>query len=311
MEMSGKRIHNNYNKKKIREILFMLVLLIYPAINFAVFTVYLSLDSVLMAFQSIDKFTFEVSWVGFDNFVYLIKEFTGEGTEYALALKNNLIKYGIGILISYPLNFICGFWVYKKCFGSGTYRIITMLPSILSGFIVGLMFKQFAYNLPQIMKSVFSVENFPKLMTDPNWTFFTTVYYSFWGGVGTGIIYYSNAMNAINDELVESMLLEGCNWFQEFIYLTFPMIMPTFTTLFITGFSAILTDSGPLFLFWQYDAPRETYRLGYLMFQRTMKDGVTQYGIQTALKILITIIMFPLTMLVKNILDRLNPMKDD
>lgn len=310
MKVSEKKMQSNYNKKKIREILFMLSLLIYPAINFAIFTVYLSFDSIFMAFQSIDKFTFEVSWVGFDNFVYLIKQFTGEGTEYALALRNNLIKYAVGILISYPLNFACGFWAYKKCRGSGVYRTVTMLPSILSGFIVGLMFKQFAYNLPQIMKTSFGIENFPKLMTDPQWTFFTTVYYSFWGGVGTGIIYYSNAMNAISDELVESMLLEGCSWLQEFIYLTFPMIMPTFITLFITSFSGILTDSGPLFLFWQYDAPRETYRLGYIMFQQTMKGGVTQYGIQTALKIMITVVMFPLTMLIKRGLDKLNPMED-
>lgn len=307
--LSEKITLRNLNKKKTKEFFFIVSLLLYPAINFAIFTVYLSFDSILMAFQSINPKTFEVSWVGFNNFKFIIEQFA-EDSIYLLGLKNNLLDWILTVLIKTPLTFGCGFWVYKKCLGSGLYRTVTLIPSALSGFITGLMFKQFVYNMPHIMSSSFGIENFPHLMKDPDWVFFTTMFYSFWGGVGTSIIYYSNSMNGISHELVESMVLEGCNWWQEFRYLTLPMIMPMYTVSFIGMFSGILTDQGPLFLFWGYEAPREAYRLGYVMFQKTMKSGPAQYGIQTALKIMITCIMFPLTMLVKRILDKLNPMED-
>lgn len=305
----GKISHSNKSKKKVREFFFLVTLLIWPAVNFAIFTVYLSFDSILMAFQTIDSKTFEVSWVGFDNFKFIIEQFSGDSI-YLLGLKNNLLDFTITVLLKSVLNFGCGFWVYKKCRGSGLYRTITLIPAALSGFVTGLMFKQFVYNLPHIMSSVFGVENFPHLMKDPDWVFFTTVFYSFWGGVGSSIIYYSNSMNGIGHELVESMVLEGCDWWKEFKYLTFPMIMPMFTVSLIGMFSGLLTDQGPLFLFWGYEAPREAYRLGYVMFQKTMKAGPAQYGVQTALKIMITFIMYPLTMLVKRMLDKLNPMED-
>ncbi len=310
MSTLKRSLQGGYKKKKISEALFMTALLIYPAINWLVFEVYLSASSILMAFQQIDRFTYEPYWVGFDNFVYIFQQFGSGTSEFTIGLRNNLLSYGLGLLIGTPLNFCCGFWAYKKCPGSGIYRTVTMLPSIISGLVIGLMFKQFAYNLPLIMNLTFGVENFPALMTDPDWTLFTTLYYGFWGGVGVGIIYYSNAMNAISDELVESVVLEGCGWFQEFIYLTFPMIMPTWITLFITGFPTMVTSQGPLFMFWGYEAPRETYRLGYVLFQKTMKGGVGQYGITTAMNLLITGVMFPLTMLVKAGLDKLNPMND-
>ena len=74
----GKISHSNKSKKKVREFFFLVTLLIWPAVNFAIFTVYLSFDSILMAFQTIDSKTFEVSWVGFDNFKFIIEQFSGD-----------------------------------------------------------------------------------------------------------------------------------------------------------------------------------------------------------------------------------------
>ena len=171
------------------------------------------------------------------------------------------------------------------------------------------MFKRFMYALPTLMRNI-GLENFPALMSDPKWTFFTTIYYGIWGGFAGAVIYYGNAMIGISDEIVESAQLDGITYLREMFSITIPMIMPTIATFQITNFAGILTEQGPLYLFWQYQAPRETYRWGYYIFQTTMKQGESRYPEVATIGLLSTLIWFPLTMIVKKLFDKLDPMTD-
>lgn len=294
---------------RTKERLFLWSIIIYQVVNFIIFYVVLNFNSILLSFQSIDGKTFKVSWVGLDNYVHFFKTFASSGNDYWNALSNTLVSYFVSIGFSLPVGIFFAFYVYKKAVGTSAFRFIVMIPTIISGIIVGLMFKQFMYTLPQIMKGI-GFENFPKLMTDPEWTFFTTIYYGIWSGFASAVIYYSNAMNAIDGEIVESAQLDGITYLKELWYITLPMIMPTLTTFLVTGFAGILSDQGPLYLFWGYEAPRETDRWGYMIFQSTMKDGQVMYPRIAAIGIISTFVLFPLTMLVKKGLEKLDPMSD-
>ena len=302
--LKGKRV------ARAKERLFLWSIIIYQVVNFIIFYVVLNFNSILLSFQKIDPKTFEVSWVGLDNYVHFFKTFATAGNDYWNALKNSLISYGVSIGFSLPVGIFFAFYVYKKAIGSGAFRFIVMIPTILSGMVVGLMFKRFMYALPGFMNNTLGFKNFPELMSDPKWTFFTTVYYGIWHGFASAVIYYSNAMNTIDDEIVESAQLDGITYLKELWLISLPMIMPTLTTFLVTGFADILSEQGPLYLFWAYDAPRETYRWGYLIFQATMKDGQAVYPRVAAIGIISTLVMFPLTMLVKKGLEKLDPMSD-
>lgn len=299
-------ILDDKRKSKIKELLFLISIVAYQIINFVIFYIILNANSFVMSFQSIDGKTGETAWVGFQNYVDFFKTFAASGNDYWNALKGSLIDYGVS-LITFPFGLIMAFYTYKKALGTKSYKFIVMLPNILSGMVVGLMFKRFMYALPQLMKGI-GFENFPALMSDSSWTFFTTVYYGIWSGFATAVIYYSNAMNAISDEIVESAQLDGINYFQEIWYITVPMVMPTIATFQITTFANILVQQGPLYLFWEFEAPRETYRWGYLIFQSTMKQGESVYPRVATIGIISTIIVFPLTMLVRKLFDKIDPM---
>ena len=172
-----------------------------------------------------------------------------------------------------------------------------------------MMFKRFAYALPNFMSGI-GVKNFPSIITDPKYTFFTTIYFGLWHGFGMSTIMYGNAMNSISDEIVESAVLDGINHVQELWSITLPLIMPTISTFMITSVSSPLISEGTLFLFWEYKAPRETVRLGYLMFQTTMKAGKATYPEVAALGMICTAITFPLTMLVRWLFDKFDPMNE-
>ena len=311
--MAEKTIKNTFYRKdrkkaKTKELIFILCIVGYQIINFCIFWLGLNVNSILLTFQSIDSKTYEVTWVGLQNYIDFFKTFASAGNDYWNALKGSFLHY-LTSFITFPLGILMAFYVYKKSFGTKAFRCIVMLPNILSGMLTGLMFKRFVYALPMLMKSL-GFENFPALMIDPEWTFFTTIYYGIWSGFAGAVIYYGNAMIGINDEIVESAQLDGISYWKELIYIDFPMIMPTIATFQITNFAGILTEQGPLYLFWSYNAPRETYRWGYLIFQTTMKKGQGQYPVVATIGLISTLIWFPLTMLVRKLFDKLDPMAD-
>lgn len=294
-------------KNRNKEFWFIFSLIVFPMVNFLVFYVYLNASSYVLAFQKIDAKTLDKTWVGFENFVNLFKAFSTSGSDYLNALGNSLLSYVLGMVISFPLEILFAFYVYKKALGSGIFRFVVLIPQVLSGVLMAMMFKRFAYALPNFMRGI-GFDNFPNIMSDPSYTFFITIYFGLWGGFGMSTIMYGNAMNSVSDEIVESAVLDGINYVRELWSITLPLIMPTISTFIITSVSTFLTAEGPLFLFWEYQAPRETVRLGYLMFQTTMKAGESTYPEVAALGMLCTMITFPLTMFVRWLFEKFDPM---
>lgn len=292
-------------KNKTREFLFILLVTAFPMMNFIVFYLYKNASSIVLAFQEYD-ITHNLTWVGFQNFKVFFKDLFTPGNSYLIGLKNNVIAYLVSLLIFKPMQFALAFFIYKKATLGGTYRFVMMIPSIISSTVVALMFMRFINAIPLFMRTI-GVNNFPKLLQDPRTRFGMTLFYDFWNGFGMTVIYYYNAMNRIDDEMIESAQLDGINYIKEFFFITFPMIFPTVTTFLITGFSSIIGGSGPLYLFWKLDAPTDVYRFGYILFRLTLKQGETAYPLVAAIGLVTTCVMFPLTLLLRNFLERIDP----
>ncbi len=289
----------------MRELIFIILVIAYPVVNFLVFYLYKNVSSFMLAFQDYDT-NFQLHWVGLQNIKYFFKELVVPGNVYLIGLSNNLICFVITYFITYPLVFAITFFMYKKAPFSGIYRFTMMIPSIISSVLVAMMFLRFVNAFPKFMEQI-GISDFPKLLSDKKTRFGMTIFYEFWNGFGMTAIYYYNAMNGIDDEIVESAQLDGINYIQEFFYITFPMIFPTLSTFLITGVSGLVGMEGPLYLFWKLDAPADTYRFGYIMFRMTMKDGTVAYPLVSAIGFLGTCVIFPLTMLLRKFLKRIDP----
>ena len=76
------------NKKRIDN-LFVLSILIIPLISFAIFYVYVNLNSFVLAFQSIDVYG-DYEWVGLKNITEFLNGLKGD-SRVGLSVKNSLI----------------------------------------------------------------------------------------------------------------------------------------------------------------------------------------------------------------------------
>ena len=298
--------------KNLSSNLFVLSILIYPLLLFILFYVVVNFNSILMAFKKI-TITGEETFIGFQNFSDFIADIRGGNAWYKISLTNSLKMYIICLVISLPLYIFFSYVLFKKCRGNKIMRAIVMIPQIISGFIMCLVFKKFvSMGLPAFMKSLMGYEEFPNLLMDPRYAFGTNNFYMIWVSFSTSLIVYPNAMNEIDDGILEAGRIDGINsMFSELWYIILPLIYPTISTFLITGFAAILTNAGSLATFYMYDAPYEAYNMGYLYWQQVaVATSYVSYPKLAAGGLLMTFIVAPLTILLKYLLEKFGPVAE-
>ena len=119
-------------------------------------------------------------------------------------------------------------------------------------------------------------------------------------------------MSGTSIEVLESARLDGANELQELWYIVLPHIYPTFTTFIVTGIAGLLTTQGPLFVFFEYNAPSESWTMGYYLFRMVMGPGTTMhtYPLAAAAGLILTAVAVPLTLITKYVMERVGPSED-
>lgn len=296
------------SKAKLMKNIFLTIMLVYPLTQFLVFFVYMNFNNIMLAFKAYrtDGSTY---WVWFENFKNV---FIGIDAELIrISFFNNLTMFFITWFIGMPLNILFGYYLYKKKFGHGVIRIIYMLPNMVSGVVMSLLFMKLIENgLPTFFRSHFDWV-MPNLIKSNEYAFGVQVFYSLWLGFSSSIIIYSNAMFSIDEGIIEAGRIDGTTPITELCLIVVPMIFPTLSTYIITGVASIFTLSGSLYLFYGLnDVPHDTYMMGFYMFKIAMVGDLTAYPQASAMSVLITVVTVPLTLLFRAVLDRIDPMRD-
>lgn len=298
-------------RNKLKKNLFVYSLIAYPLILFLIFYVVVNFNSILLAFQTIDGSG--KSFAGLNNFKTFLSEMFGEGNLLSYSFINSIKMYFINLVVCMPLYVFFSYLLFKKCFLNKTVSFLVMIPSIMSGLVIALIFVNFIGSngpLTFIMERTgWNGGKWLNLLYDEKYAFGTTLFYMIWLSFATSLIVYPTAMRGINPEVLESAKIDGIsNMFQELWYIILPLIYPTLTTFLITGFAAIFSTSGPLLEFYYTDAPDYVSNTGYYFTKMILVDGTEfSYPKYAAGGIILTIIVAPLTILLKWALEKFGP----
>lgn len=298
-------------RNKLKKNLFVYSLIAYPLILFLIFYVVVNFNSILLAFQTIDGSG--KSFAGLNNFKTFLSEMFGEGNLLSYSFINSIKMYFINLVVCMPLYVFFSYLLFKKCFLNKTVSFLVMIPSIMSGLVIALIFVNFIGSngpLTFIMERTgWNGGKWLNLLYDEKYAFGTTLFYMIWLSFATSLIVYPTAMRGINPEVLESAKIDGIsNMFQELWYIILPLIYPTLTTFLITGFAAIFSTSGPLLEFYYTAAPDYVSNMGYYFTKMILVDGTEfSYPKYAAGGIILTIIVAPLTILLKWALEKFGP----
>lgn len=290
-------------KDKTQSVIFQILIYFYPLLLFVVFWFGTNINSLIMSFQHID-IDGTRTWAGFYNFRSFLDKIINSGDDALLRTSffNSIKMFAINFCVSMPLYLLFSFYLFKKLPGSRLFLIIIMIPSIVSEFMISLIFKKLINVLPNIIPGL------PNLLKDPRYSFETMLFYMIWISFATSLIVYPNAMRNISSEILEAGLIDGTTWWTEFWKIIFPLIFPTISTFLVTGVAAIFVNVGPAINFYQYGAEAEVYTVGYYYTALIMKaTNETGYPELAAGGLILTLITCPLTFGVKWICDKYSP----
>ncbi|HIZ09338.1 MAG TPA: sugar ABC transporter permease [Candidatus Borkfalkia avicola] len=296
------------NKKKR---IFIIGMLAFPLAQFLLFYVAVNINSVIMAFQQVNTDTGRFEFAAFDNFVRVFDNLFHDAFLKQVFV-NSLIMFAANQLIAFPLSLVFSYYVYKKYFLAKMFRFVLFLPSIISSIVLCLVFKLFLDEALPAMLELMGIENCPNFFGDSKYAFGTMIFYTIWTGFATGLIMYSSAMARIPTEITESAQLDGITPLRELVSIAIPMIFPTITTMLVLAVSGLFTNMGPVYAIYGDLAPNYVYTIGYYLYVVVIgrNSSLVNYPYAAAMGIVFTLVVAPLTLLVKWLLEKFGPMTE-
>ncbi len=298
-----------FTASKWKEYVFYAVMLIWPVAQFCVFYVGVNFNSFLLSFQKIDVlagtkvFTFD----NIRNAVTLL--FSDDGMKSMTYY--SFLSYFVSLLIGVPLGLLFSFYIAKKMKGSGIFRVVLFLPSILPAIVLVVMFSYFVENgLETFLVKFMGKTSRLGLLSNKDTRISVVLFYNIWISFGTTVLMYSNAMSGISPEITEAANLEGATGFKEFWKIDLPMIFSTLTVFLYTGVGGIFTHQMNLYSFFGNASREQTF--GYFLYVESKRvDGnFAEYPRVAAYGLLFTLIAVPLTLIVKRLLEKFGPSED-
>lgn len=291
--------------KRLKEGVFVHLMLLFPILQFCVFYIGVNINSIIMAFQKYDVSEQEYVFAGWTNFRMIYANFLSSSL-FAICLKNSLLSF-LWVQLLSPLVLFFTFFIYKKFIGYRFFKIVLFLPTIISTLIMVTVYKFFCnVGIPWLWEQLFNIK-IGGLLSAPNTRYAAVMFYYMWLSFGTLMLMYLGCMNGISESIVESAKLEGATGLQEFFYITFPMIYPTFATLFYTSIAGIFTNQINLYSIWGTDADSSLWTFGYYMYREVSIATESGYPYLATLGLAMTVIVAPLTFFFKWALDKIGP----
>lgn len=296
------------SKKRTNDLIFCLIVLLLPVVQFAIFYIGVNVNSFVMAFQryEIDELTGLGDFVGngFENFKTMFVEIKEEGT-FGYALKNSLSAFFWVTIVGMTLSLVFSLYIFKKMPGHGAFRVLLFAPSVLSSIVTVTMYRFFAESAIPIL---LNMPDGMGLLSNPDTGMPTIIFFNVWISFGTQILMYSGAMNGIDPSIMEAAKLDGANPFIEFFRIILPLIFPTIQVFLVTGVASIFINQLNLVAFKGLTLRKpEFMTIGYYLFKDTQSATQARMPVLATYGVSLTIIAVPLTLLTRWALDKFGP----
>lgn len=215
-------------------------------ITFLLFFAYSIVSMVIMSFQRVagPNTTFN----GLQNYKILTN------AVFIKSLKNSIFYTIVSCALMIPIPMVLAIMLNSKQMRlKTTFRSILFIPALTSVVVVGvvfrLMFGELEGSFMNQLIAHFGMEPIIWLRK-PGTVWLALFLICLWRWTGVNMMYYLSGLQQIPEDLYESATVDGANAFQQFRYVTLPLLKPTtiyVLTISIFGGMAMFSESFILF----------------------------------------------------------------
>ena len=224
-------------------LLILFFIIFYPIF----YSVYLSFNNYILIKPK------EIRFIGLQNYFKLIND-----EVFRISLWKSVVWTFWVISMELLLGLI-GAWLLNRRFkGRDIVRAVILLPWVFPSVLTGLMWVWMLDDTYGVINDVLYrlsiIDSFVPWMAQSGTALYGVIITQIWHGTPFFLIMILAAFQSIPDELYEAARIDGANLWQEFRYVSWPMIIPTviITTLLRTIWTAnyveliqIMTEGGP------------------------------------------------------------------
>lgn len=291
---------------KRREMLFYILMIALPVLQFCIFYIGVNFNSILLAFQTYDREGNTFRFAGFENFVFQFREFALSSTLRG-SVVNSLKVWFATTIVSLPCALLFSFFIYQKMPASGFFKAILFLPSIIPGMVTVIIYMYFVERaLPVFCETLFGKE-MDGLLQNPSTQFGAVFFYNAFLSFGGNMLLLLGGMNTVDVSVREAAQLDGASGFREFYHVVLPKVWATLTTFLVLGVAGIFSNQFGLYSFYGIAASERLATMGYLLYARTSIATLAEYPALACLGVLLTVVIVPVTLGVKAFLEKIGP----
>lgn len=266
-----KTLINSQKKSVDRKLLFYIVLMVLPIVQFCVFYIGVNFQSILMAFQKYDSFATTFEFLTSDIFANFKRIFEYP-KQLGIMFRNTLVAWFFTSFVGTFVAVLFSLYIFKHKKVGRFFKFVLFIPSILPAILLSSVFQNFVNELMPLLFGTGKLLN--SVETPAGTQFIVALVYSLWIGFGTQVLMYTGAMEQINPAVLEAGKIDGATAWQEFWHIILPGIMPTVGTFIVAGVALAFTNQLNLYNFFAGEAVPEVQTIGYYMFKLT-NAGIT------------------------------------
>ncbi|MGY5486738.1 carbohydrate ABC transporter permease [Paenibacillus sp. ALE2] len=285
--------------KKKKQHPFAIIFILPSLILYTLFVIVPTLGSVYLSFTSWNGISKDIRFIGFANFVEI-----WNSPRVHNALKNTLIMTISLVILENIAAIAMALMVDRIRWFKNLFRSIFYFPTLLSGIVMGFVWAMILnYNFGVVNKILDAVGLggwTVDWLGDPKYAMLSIILSTVWKGAGYYMIIYLAGLQGIPADLSEAASIDGANGWQQFRYITFPLLAGSMTVCMVLSMIsalkifdqiAVMTDGGPGFA---------TETLTYIIYK--VGFGELRQGFGTALAMVLFVIILIITVIQVKIL---------
>ncbi|MEH2420882.1 MAG: sugar ABC transporter permease [Nostoc sp.] len=235
----------------------------------------------------------EYEFIGFRNFTRL-----AEDERVWIALRNTAEYVAIVVPIQTVLALILAVTLNSGIRGKNWWRILYFLPTVTSSAVLTLIF-MWIYNTDGLLNDFLTFVGLPTYnwLGDPAVALKGIMIMNIWSTAPFFMVIYLAALQDIPQTLYEAAQLDGANWWQQFTYITLPLLKPV--TFFVVTVGVIgtfqLFDQSYIFSGGTGGPNNATLTVVLLIYQAVFRN--LQMGYAAAIAFLLAAVIIAITLI--------------
>ncbi|WP_312428870.1 carbohydrate ABC transporter permease [Lacrimispora sp.] len=184
---------------------------------------------------------FTAYYIGFKNFTRMFQD--------AVFWRSVLhtFEYAVmKLIIIIPLSLLLAVLLNQKIKGSGIFRGIYFMPTVISSAVYSLIFGFIfaVYNgvLNAYLQKIGMIHSPIDWLGSASIVMISIIIVAVWGGFGNYMILFMSGLSSIPEEIYESCKMDGANGVQSFFYITLPMLSPVLKVILMLAITTALKD---------------------------------------------------------------------